>query len=143
MFFHNPFDPLEFNEKDSALPRKSASLTPPHLLTCSQKPSLIRPGLCWENELRSRFERKPLATSLFAPKNTVRNGPKNKKPRNPRLPIWVLKVLPGLFPKLRFVEWAVATMIELVQSLHVNPNYGFQPPPTTYPQVAEVLLLIH
>ena len=45
----------------------------------------------------------------------------------------------GLFPRLRFVEWAVATMVELVQSSRVNPNYGFKPP-VIYPQVTEVLL---
>jgi hypothetical protein len=138
--FHNPFDPFDGDE--SRRPRRARSMLQSTTLLLYVPPSdLADPWIVLGRRAEELIaSQDPLTTSLFAPKKYVRHWEEHLRPQEPTTHCrGLLGQWPGLYPKLRFVGYAVGHMLQLALSSIVNPNLG-SPSPEVYPLVTGILL---
>jgi hypothetical protein len=138
--FHNPFDPFEGDE--SRRPRRDRSMLRSTTLLLYVPPSdLADPWIVLGRRAEELIaSQDPLTTSLFAPKKYVRHWEEHLRPQEPTTHCrGLLGQWPGLYPKLRFVGYAVGHMLQLCLSSIINPNLA-SPSPEVYPLVTEILL---
>ena len=83
VYFHNPFDPFEFNEELRPVKEKCILNSTAFVLRVPET-KFDSPWIVLGKRAEELIKQEPLATSLFAPRNTFANGPRNKKPRSPR-----------------------------------------------------------
>ncbi len=138
--FHNPFDPFEGDE--ARRPRRDRSMLRSTTLLLYVPPSdLADPWVVLGRRAEELIaSQDPLTTSLFAPKKYVRHWEEHLRPQEPSTHCrGLLGQWPGLYPKLRFVGYAVGHMLQLALSSLINPNLA-SPSPEVYPLVTGILL---
>lgn len=138
--FPNPFDPFESDE--SRRPRRDRGmLRSTTLLLYVPENDGADPWVVLGRRAEELIaSQDPLTTSLFAPKKYVRLWEEHLRAQEPTTHCrGLLGQWPGLFPKLRFVGFAVGHMLQLVLSSLVNPNLA-SPSPEIYPLVTGILL---
>jgi hypothetical protein len=138
--FHNPFDPFEGDELRRPRPDRSM-LRSTTLLLYVPPSDLADPWIVLGRRAEELIaSQDPLTTSLFAPKKYVRHWEEHLRPQEPTTHCrGLLGQWPGLYPKLRFVGYAVGHMLQLALSSIINPNLA-SPSPEVYPLVTGILL---
>ena len=139
VYFHNPWDPHDSDEERRPNAEKCILQSTTFMLRVPET-EVGSPWVVLGKQAEELIRQQPMATSLFAPKKYIRDWPAHLKAEEPTTTYrGVVGQQLGLFPKLHFVRWSVAHMIELVLSTITNPRFGAASP-DKYPQVSEVLL---
>lgn len=139
IYFHNPWDPHEADEKRRPAKEKCILKSTTFVLRVPET-TVGSPWVVLGKQAEDLIRQQPMATSLFAPKKYIREWPEHLKSEEPTTTYrGIMGQQLGLFPTLDIVHWSLMHMMELVLSTLANPNFGAATP-ERYPQVAEVLL---
>ncbi|MSR55696.1 MAG: hypothetical protein EXS09_20805 [Gemmataceae bacterium] len=137
---HNPFDPLDSDEKRRPRGERTILRSTTFLLRVPES-DVGDPWLVLGQRAEELIATQDaLTTSLYAPKKYVRVWPTHLKSHEPTVTYRGLQgQRSGLIEALHFVEKGLEHMLQTVLSSLANPKFA-SPAPDVYPQVSQVLL---